>query len=86
MVKSQDGDAAFLVVSALGELPAGRQYQVWRINGGTPQGVGLFSSAGSGEQIFTFPPALTDADAIGISIEPAGGSLAPTGPIVLLGA
>jgi anti-sigma-K factor RskA len=61
------------------------EYQVWRIKGGTPVGAGMFSSSGMDEQLIVISADLSDADAIGISIEPRGGSSGPTGAIVLLG-
>ncbi len=70
-------------------LPAGQTYQVWlrtgddgRVSGGT------FNS--SGGKAFTLvviraPDPLQDFSGFGVTIEPEGGSLAPTGPNVLGG-
>jgi anti-sigma-K factor RskA len=86
LVKDPAGGRAFLLVSRLPDLPADQEYQIWRIKGNVPMGVGTFSPTDPGEQLLIVGTDFTGADAIGISIEPRGGSLAPTGPIVLLGA
>ena len=85
VVQSPSGGRAFILVRDLPELPEGMQYQVWRIKGATPVGAGLFSYEGPDEQMVALAVDFSDADAIGISIEPKGGSASPTGAIVLLG-
>ena len=76
---------AFLLVNRLPKLPSDREYQVWRIKGDQPISAGTFKDDESEDQIIIVEGDFADADAIGISIEPAGGSPTPTGLIVLLG-
>jgi anti-sigma-K factor RskA len=85
LVSSPDSDEAFLLVSNLPRLSSDQRYQVWRITGDTPQGIGLFAYSKEEAQLVSLPVDLTGAQAVGVSIEPKAGSLAPTGPIVLLG-
>ena len=77
--------SAFLLVSGLPTLPEGQEYQVWKITGQGPESAGIFSSTDSVEQLVNLPADFFSADAVGISIEPRGGSAQPTGDIVLLG-
>ena len=49
------------------------------------QAAGTFNPAPAPDQIVALDVSFTDADAVGVSIEPLGGSVAPTGDIVLLG-
>jgi anti-sigma-K factor RskA len=75
----------FLLARNLPRIPADRVYQVWRITGGSPSGAGTFSPA-NGAELVTLSTSFSGTDAVGVSIEPRGGSLAPSGAIVLLGA
>jgi len=69
-------------------LPAGRVYQLWTITGTTATSAGLLTPDASGAVRLELqvPANATKPDAFGLTIEPAGGSAAPTLPIVLLGA
>lgn len=79
--------AAVLVVSDLPLLPAGRTYQFWLIREGVAVDAGIFQVNQDGRGLLTLPPSLAVSpfDAIGVSIEPLGGSAQPTGDIVMLG-
>ena len=68
-------------------LPAGRVYQLWTITGTTATSAGLLTPDATGAVRVELPVAAGAArpDAFGVTIEPAGGSPAPTLPIVLLG-
>jgi anti-sigma-K factor RskA len=85
VIHSADGRGSFMLVSNLPALPEGQEYQVWNIKDSSPAGAGVFSSGGMDDQLVILASDLRGADAIGVSIEPAGGSPAPTGAIVLLG-
>lgn len=85
LVQDPAGDRAFLLVKSLPSLPANREYQIWRIKGDRPVGVGTFGLTDRPEQLIILGADFADADAIGVSVEPLGGSPAPTGQIVLLG-
>jgi anti-sigma-K factor RskA len=59
---------------------------VWLIGGegSTPLGAGTFSVSDPDGQLVTVAADFSTANALGISVEPKGGSPAPTGDIVLL--
>jgi anti-sigma-K factor RskA len=67
--------------------PAGQTYQLWIFEKGnpSPRPAGVFPGGDSAE--IAVQPAVTirDAAAFAVSIEPAGGSPQPTGPVILLG-
>lgn len=64
-------------------VPPGRVYQAWKINSaGQPVSLGVLPS-NRGEVVFAAD--LSDATAVAISVEPAGGSPAPTTTPVLVG-
>ena len=65
---------------------AGRKtYELWAITGGTPRPAGLFGvdAKGAGGLRIEPAPEGRPVDVFAITIEPAGGVPAPTGPIVL---
>ena len=68
-------------------LPAGRVYQLWTITGTTPTSAGTFEpdKSGAASHIVSVPAGAPPPDAFGVTIEPTGGSAAPTLPIVLIG-
>ncbi len=76
-----------LVVDRLSSLEADKQYQVWLIKGTEHTSAGVFSVDQNGYALLQIqaPMSLSQYDAIGISIEPWGGSPKPTGPNVLHG-
>ncbi len=77
-----------LILHELASLPADQTYQLWLIpSDGDPVSAGLVQQT---QESVTVATILMDGQpqdfaAVGLSIEPAGGSLQPTGPIVLLG-
>jgi anti-sigma-K factor RskA len=79
--------SAVLVVTALTPLEQGQTYQVWLIEGETPVSAGLLQVDANGQGVAILDPeqSIDSFDAVGISIEPAGGSTLPTGDIVMLG-
>jgi anti-sigma-K factor RskA len=77
-----------LVLNNLNPLSDEQVYQLWLIPPeGAPIPAGLLGHAGEAVETITLPlPASLDGiAAVGISVEPPGGSDVPTGPIVLLG-
>jgi anti-sigma-K factor RskA len=75
-----------LVLNNLGGLDESQTYQLWLIPpDGAPIPAGLLGQSGTGVQTLTLPTTLDSIAAVGVSVEPPGGSDAPTGPIVLLG-
>ena len=85
----QHKDRAILVLHGLPPLPADQTYQLWLIPAqGAPAPAGLLRIATvdpNGQQV-NLPDSALTYQAIGVSIEPLGGSETPTaGNIVLLG-
>jgi anti-sigma-K factor RskA len=79
------GEQAVLTISGLPPLANGKVYQVWFIAGNTPVGAGLFSPNPDGSWSGIVRGNVATAQAIAISVEPSGGSPAPTGDIVAKG-
>jgi anti-sigma-K factor RskA len=88
LVGARDGHEAVLVVVGLHPLAADRAYQVWLLRGGQPLPNALFTVGpqGEGRQVIHAPERLGAFDQVEVTPEPATGSSAPTGPIVLVGA
>lgn len=84
---AQNGTDAVLVVSNLSTLPPDRVYQLWYIGDQGPVDRGTFEVDENGQAYFVVKSdtAIQNFSAIGVSIEPQGGSDQPTGDIVLLG-
>ena len=87
LVISADGEHGTLVVDGLPPLDASKQYQLWLIQDGQRTSGGVFSvdSEGYGSHWITSPKPLVSYQSVGITVEPAGGSQAPTGERVLGG-
>ncbi len=87
LVQDPSGETAYLLVQNLPSVPPGMEFQAWSIADNTPVGAGTFSAPEDSEQPVVLHADFSDADAIGVSIEPLGGSATPTAErIVLLGA
>jgi anti-sigma-K factor RskA len=87
IVISLDGEHGTLVVDGLPPLDRSHQYQLWLIDDGQRQSGGVFSvdQEGYGALWVSSPEPLSDYSAVGITIEPAGGSPGPTGDKVMGG-
>ncbi len=69
-----EGEARAELELDLPELPERRVYQAWRIEGETPESLGVVAGDGA----TAFEEDVSDADAVAVSVEPAGGSEQPT--------
>jgi anti-sigma-K factor RskA len=76
------------ITSGLPGLAVDQEYQIWLLHNGKPEPNALFSvtKGGRGQQIVQAPSRLRDFEVVAVTPEPVGGSPAPTGPIVLMGA
>jgi len=76
-----------LAVTGLRGLDKLHQYQLWLIKDGQRRSAGVFSpdAEGYGSMLLSVPPDFKDFRSFGVSIEPWGGSAAPTGLRVLAG-
>jgi anti-sigma-K factor RskA len=87
LVISVSGEYGTLVVDHLDALDADHQYQLWLIKDGQRSSGGVFSVNPDGYtsiQVYS-PQPLSQYQAVGITVEPAGGSPLPTGAKVLGG-
>jgi anti-sigma-K factor RskA len=84
---SADGEDGALVVDGLPPLGENQEYQVWLIRDGKRTSGAVFSTdeKNYGGTRIRAPRPLTDYSAVGITIEPTGGSDYPTGAQVLAG-
>ncbi len=87
LVISADGEHGTLVVDGLPVLDASQQYQLWLIKDGHRTSGGVFSvdEEGYGSLWISSAEPLASYQGVGITIEPGGGSPAPTGERVLGG-
>jgi len=79
---------AIVLASQLAAQP-GKSYELWVIRGAAKIPAGLLPEGGGAPTVASIDPQILAAgapDALAVTIEPAGGSAQPTGPIVLLGA
>jgi RNA polymerase sigma-70 factor (ECF subfamily) len=78
-------DLAVINLENFAPPPTGRAYQVWLRHGGTWFSLGVAHLDGSGNALLIAQGAeLTTApDALEVTLEPAGGSKAPTGPVIV---
>lgn len=79
---------AILIASGLDPAPEGKGYEVWVIGKAAPVPAGVFQVDAFGNAVHRLPP-LADVGPVrtfAVTLEPAGGVPAPTGPMVLAGA
>lgn len=87
VVDASTGEGA-IVLAGLPPLAPDRAYELWTIRGdGPPEPTGVFTVEAGGAVAARTPaiPRPDEVTAFALSIEPAGGSPSPTGPIVLIG-
>lgn len=79
---------AVLLASGLAPAPAGKAYEVWVIGQADPVPAGVFQVGAEGTAVFRLPAVdeLARVRTFAVTLEPAAGTPAPTGPMVLAGA
>jgi anti-sigma-K factor RskA len=79
---------AWLVASGLTPAPEGKGYEVWVIGSAAPVPAGVFQVDLEGRAFFKLPEVEETAEVktFAVTLEPAAGTPAPTGPMVLAGA
>jgi anti-sigma-K factor RskA len=80
---------AILLASGLGKAPAGKAYEIWVIGASKrPVPAGVFQPGPDGSAVVALPRVEDTArpSTFAVTVEPAAGSAAPTGDIVLAGA
>lgn len=65
-------------VEALASPPAGMTYQLWVVRGSTPVSLGTFEPTAAGHGALTVETTLVEGEVVAVTVEPAGGSPAPT--------
>jgi anti-sigma-K factor RskA len=85
LIADPNDKSAVVVISGLPPLEPGQTYQVWLI-GDAPVSAGFLTVDENGQSVLivTSEESIGSFTALGISIEPAGGSIEPTGEIVVL--
>ena len=81
-----DTEGGHLFVANLPPPPAGKIYALWTISEGQPRPAGLFTVDASGRGSQPVPPARGPVQIFAVTLEPAAGVPAPTGPMVLASA
>lgn len=86
LIADPNSRSAVLVIAGLGQLEAGKTYQVWLIDGGGPKSAGILvvDENGQGILILNSEVAIGEIGWLGVSVEPDGGSEQPTGEIVIM--
>jgi anti-sigma-K factor RskA len=72
-----------LFVAGLAPAPAGKTYELWTIAGQIPRPAGLFVVDAAGRGAHRVASAGGPVKVFAVTLEPEGGTPAPTGPIVL---
>ncbi|MEU4241305.1 anti-sigma factor [Actinoplanes sp. NPDC026619] len=72
-------DAGVIMLAADGAPATGRVYQLWTIRAGAPASAGALTAGQSA--IVQIVDGLPDSSAVGVTVEPAPGSAAPTAPL-----
>ena len=79
-----DAGGGHLFVAGLPPAPAGKTYALWTIAGQTPRPAGLFGVDAAGGGAHRVPREMAGAAQVfAVTLEPEGGTPAPTGPMVL---
>lgn len=86
LLADPQAQSGVLVVGGLAPLPEGEVYQFWLIRGDQPVSAGIFTVDAQGRAVLDIAANqfVGSFDAMGVSIEPEGGSPLPTGDIVML--
>ena len=82
VVEVGDGRAV-LVAENLPPTPEGKVYETWLMHGGVPEPAGLFEPGDGGDAAAPIEGSIDEAEAVAVTLEPSGGSPAPTSEILL---
>ncbi len=87
VIWNAESKRAMLFASGLDPAPPGKAYEVWVIAGGAPVASGTFQADDRGRLVATLPwlDQTAGAKTFVVTLEPAGGTAAPTGPMVMAG-
>ena len=82
VVEVGDGRAV-LMAENLPPAPEGEVYEVWLMRSGVPEPDGLFQPRNEGDAAMPIEGSIKGAEAVAITVEPSGGSPAPTSDVLL---
>ncbi len=82
VVEVGDG-RAILVAENLPPTPEGEVYETWLMHGDVPEPAGLFEPGDGGDAAAPIEGSIDEAEAVAVTVEPSGGSPAPTSDILL---
>lgn len=87
LIRDRRNERVVFVASDLPSAPAGKAYQLWFIAGSKPLSGGVFTTDAAGRAVLRgqVPTGGRNASTFAVTLEPAGGSNAPTGDKYLLG-
>lgn len=85
LLHGREGDQAALVLDGLEDVSDEEAYQLWVMHGETPTPDRVFRPDEGGRAIVSVENDVGDADAVAVTVEPRGGSDAPTGEIIMQG-
>jgi anti-sigma-K factor RskA len=80
-----DNGVVVMQAEGLQPLTEDQTYQVWGINERGPASLGLLGPAPEGEAIGAIGADLSSVDTLAVTVEPAGGSAAPTSDPIMAG-
>lgn len=78
-------EEGYLVMQGMAPAPAGKTYQAWFVTGDQPRSAGLLDVGSDGLAVLKGLRPDGAADAVAVTLEPAGGSEGPTLPILAVG-
>jgi len=78
-----DNAGGHLLVANLPPAPEGKAYELWALGGAAPRPLGVFQAAPDGRAVQKVEPGGEAPRGFAVTLEPAQGVPAPTGPIVL---
>ena len=74
-----------LIVDEMASLPDGKVYELWYINDAGARPAGTFSASDDGRTWRVLSGTMQAGDTVGVTVEPAGGSVKPsTDPVILI--
>lgn len=85
LVASTGRDRGFFVAEGLDALPQGQAYQLWTIEGDVPLPDEVFRPDAQGRVVVALGGSIRTADLVAVTVEPATGSVEPTGDVLISG-
>jgi anti-sigma-K factor RskA len=85
LVWSGELGQSVIIVDGLASLSEEQTYELWYIGEDGPVSAGTFNTPGTGDSWRVLDGTMSDGDAVGVTVEPAGGSDQPTtDPLIVI--